>query len=65
MFVKEITLARKAVNILFQSFKQKQLTIVNGVFQENAHEMWREINSAYGVVNTTDTIHSLFDDSAA
>ena len=59
--IREITRARKAVNILFQSFKQKQLSIVNTVFQENPHEMWKAINAAYGVVNTTDTIHSLLD----
>ena len=49
----------RAASILLQSFKQKQLLIIKGIFQTNPHEMWKKINQAYGVLNTGDTVGSL------
>ena len=61
VFQREVRACREVCDILINSFSEKQISIVNTVFQANAYEMWQTINNAYGVINTTDTLHSLMN----
>lgn len=59
IFKQELIKCRRAYDILLSSFQSKQMNVINSVFPGNAHEVWSVINSAYGIINTTDTIDSL------
>ena len=51
----------KAYYILLQSFTKKQLTIINSIEEGNAAEVWKKIESVYGVVRSTESKMSKFD----
>ncbi len=61
LFQNEILKCKQTCSILINSFKEKQINLVQSVFPTNPYEMWTTINNAYGIVKTTDTLSSLLD----
>ncbi len=59
-FMNEHVKCKRAVNILFQALGPAQMALLDRVFQDNPHAMWLAIDKAYGVVNSADTVFSLY-----
>lgn len=51
--------SRFAFAIILNTLRERQMHVVNDVYDGNAHELWLRLNEAYGQVKAAETIDSL------